>query len=251
MKEDAIPITQKPRSVPYHLTEPLQSRIEEFIAKDIMEKVLDHEAITWCSPIVVQPKPKNPKDIRVSLNLRLLNRSMLRTQNIQAPITEDFVTEFRDCKVFSKLDLNHQFCLDPGSRKRKAMTFSTPWGNYRHKRVAFGGINSQDLFDAEVSKVISGVPKVLNDCDDIMIGGRDWDKHNKSLAQLLQRLEDRNLTLRHEKCKFRKASIDFHAHLFTPEGTSYASFSLKGRLNVAIMTQLKHFVKNALSALIW
>ena len=32
---------------------------------------------------------------------------------------------------------------------------------------------------------------------------------------------------------------------------SYASFSLKGTLNVAIMTKLKHFLKNTLSALIW
>ena len=91
MKEDAIPIAQKPRRVPYHLIEPLQGRIEEFIAKDIMEKVPDHEAITWCSPIVVQPKPKNPKDIRVSLDLPHLNKSMLRTRNVQAPITEDFL----------------------------------------------------------------------------------------------------------------------------------------------------------------
>ena len=131
MKEDAITITQKPRRVPYHLIEPFQRRIKEFIVNDIMDKVPDHEAITWCSSILVQPKPKNPQDITVSLYLRLLNRSMLCTRNIQAPITKDFVTEFRDCKVFSKLDLNHgyhQFCLDPESRK--TMTFSTPWRNY-------------------------------------------------------------------------------------------------------------------------
>ena len=51
-----------------------------------------------------------------------------------------------------------------------------------------------------------------------MISGRDRDEHNKSLAQLLQRLEDHNLTLRREKCEFGKASIDFHRHLFTQEG---------------------------------
>ena len=234
MKEDAIPIAQKPRRVPFHLIEPLQDRIEEFIAKDIMEKVPDHEAITWCSPIVVQPKPKNPKDIRVSLDLHLLNKSMLRTRNVQAPITEDFVTEFRDCKVFSKLDLNHgyhQFCLDPESRK--TMTFSTPWGNYRYKRLAFGGVNSQDLFDAEISKVISGTPKALNNRDDIMIGGRDWDEHNKCLAQLLQRLEDHNLTLRREKCEFGKASIDFHGHLFTQEGLKPSPTKIQAVQNCA------------------
>ena len=196
----------KPRRVPYHLIEPLQNRIEEFFKSNIMEKVPDHEAITWCSPIVVQPKPKNPKDIRVSLDLRLLNKSMLRTRNVQAPIKEDFVTEFRDCKVFSKLDLNHgyhQFCLE--TKSRKTMTFSTPWGNYRYKRLAFGGVNSQDLFDAEIAKIISGIPKVLKNRDDIIVNGRDLDEHNKNLAQLLQRLENHNLTLRHEKCEFGKA----------------------------------------------
>ena len=197
-------LAQKPRRVPYHLIEPLQNRIEEFVKSDIMEKVPDHEAIIWCSPIV-EPKLKNPKDIRVSLDLRLLNKSMLPTRNVQAPITKYFVTEFRDCKAFSKLDLNHgyyQFCLEPKSRK--TMTFSTLGGNYRYKRLAFGRVNTQDLFDAEIAKIISRIPKVLNNRDDIMVDRRDWDEHNKNLAQLLQRLEDHNLTLQHEKCESAK-----------------------------------------------
>ena len=71
---------------------------EEFEENDIIEKVPEHEAITWCSPLVVQPKPKNPKDIRACLGLRLLNKSMLRTRQVQAPITEDFIREFKRCK---------------------------------------------------------------------------------------------------------------------------------------------------------
>ena len=67
LKENAIPITQKPRQVSYHLM------------NDIMEEVPTHESITWCSPLVVQPKPKNLNDIRVSLDLRVLNHSMERT----------------------------------------------------------------------------------------------------------------------------------------------------------------------------
>ena len=50
-----------------------------------------------------------------------------------------------------------------------------------------------------------------------MIRGTDWDEHNKSLTQLLQRLEDHNLTVQREKCEFGKASIDFHPHFFTQE----------------------------------
>jgi hypothetical protein len=78
------------------------------------------------------------------------------------------------------------------------MTFSTPWGNYRYKRLAFGGLNSQDFFDAEIAKIISSIPRVLNNRDDIMIGGLDWKDHNKNLQAVLQRIEDHNLTLRKE-----------------------------------------------------
>jgi hypothetical protein len=30
----------------------------------------------------------------------------------------------------------------------------------KHQKAAFRGINSQDLFDAEMSKIISGIPSV-------------------------------------------------------------------------------------------
>ena len=87
MNENAMPIAQKPRRAPYHLLESLEERINEFLESDIIEKVPEHEAIEWCPPLVVQPKAKNPKDIRVGLDLRILNQSMSRTRNVQTPIT--------------------------------------------------------------------------------------------------------------------------------------------------------------------
>ena len=143
---------------------------------------------------------------------------MMRTRQVQAPITEDFITEFKDFKVFSKLDLNHgyhQLTLDEESRK--IMMFSTPWGNYRYKRLAFGGLKSQDLFDAEMTKILSGIPRVLNNRDDIMIGGVDRQEQNANLEATLKRIEDYNLTLSKEKCEFGKTTMEFHGHTFTSE----------------------------------
>ena len=220
MHENATPIAQKPRRVPYHLLEPLEERINEFVENDIIEKVPGHEA---CNRVVftfvVQPKAKNPIDIRVSLDLRILNQSMSRKRNVQTPSTEDFVNTFKACTVFSKIDLNHgyhQFGLDEESRK--IMTFSTPWGNYRYKRLAFGGKNSQDLFDAEIAKIILGIPHVLSNRDDIMVGGKDWEEHNQNLETLLERLTVHNITLRREKCEFGQTSLEFHGHQFTSKG---------------------------------
>ena len=69
------------------------------------------------------------------------------------------------------------------------MTFSTPWGNYRYKRLAFGGVNSQDLFDSEMAKILSGIPKTLNNRDDIMIGGVDLSDHDRNFADGAQMTE--------------------------------------------------------------
>ena len=66
-----------------------------------------------------------------------------------------------------------------------------------------------------------------------MISGRDRDEHNKSLVQLLQRLEDHNLNLRREKCEFGKVSIDFHRHLSTQEGLKPSPTKIQSVQNCA------------------
>jgi hypothetical protein len=89
--------------------------------------------------MVVQPKPKNPSDIRLK-DLRTPNKSMLRTRQVQEAITEHFITAFKDYSIFRKLDLNHglhQFVID--HQARQAMTFSTPWENYRYKTSCVRG----------------------------------------------------------------------------------------------------------------
>ena len=69
----------------------------------IFEPVPADKPITWCSPIVVQPKPKYihvEKDelqsnmIRACIDLRIPNKYMERTRITQGPVVEDFVYKF-------------------------------------------------------------------------------------------------------------------------------------------------------------
>ncbi len=146
LEKDAIPIAQKPRHVPYYLVDPLKKWIETGLREGIIEKVPKGEAITWCSPLVVQPKPKfanqeklEQNQIRACVDMRIINQAMKRSRLVQAPLVEDFAYYFNNCKVYSKLDLlqgYHQLVLDEESRK--ICTFSTPWGNYRARRLVFG-----------------------------------------------------------------------------------------------------------------
>ena len=94
----------------------------------------------------------------------------------------------------------HQFPIDDQSRR--IMTFSTPWGNYRYKRLAFGGLNSQDLFDAEIAKIISGIPRVLN-----MQPRQHHDRRTQWLGRSQHQPESRSTTDRRSQSNPTKGKM--------------------------------------------
>ena len=228
MKANAIPVAQKPRSVPYYLQEPLKKWLDQELTGDIFEKVPDDEPITWCSPVVVQLKPKfaevppeklEPNMIRASVDLRVPNQYMERSRIAQAPVLEDFTHKFHDCSIWTKLDLRqgyHQLMLHPESRS--VATFSTPWGNFRPKRLVFGAKASQDLFDDAMSRIFGDIPQCLNQRDDILIGARNWKEHNETLGSVFQRAEDYGITFNKPKCHFGQSQITFYGYRFDQEG---------------------------------
>ena len=194
--------------------------------EEIFEKVPDGEAITWCSPLVVQPKPQftdmkseelESHMIRASIYMRIPNQSMKRSRCAQSPRVEDFIYRLHDCKIFTKLDLRqgyHQLALDPSTRQ--VATFSTPWGNYRPQRLVFGAKSSQDVFDEAMFRIFGDIPHCLNQRDDILLGGRDETEHREVLS-VLKRERDHGITFNREKCQFGKEQIEFFVHVFTKD----------------------------------
>ena len=85
MKAEATPVAQKPLPVLYYLQEALRRWLDECVKEEIFEKVEPGEPVTWCSPLVVQPKPRyskvskeslEPHMIRASVDLRVPNKHM-------------------------------------------------------------------------------------------------------------------------------------------------------------------------------
>ena len=136
METDARPVAQKPHPVPYHLQRPLKDWLDQGVKEEIFEKVSDGEAITWCSPLMVQSKPKFTKMkseeleshlIIASIDMRFPNQSMKQSQCIQSARVEDFICFLHNCKILTTLDLrqdNHQLALDTSTKQ--VATFSTP-----------------------------------------------------------------------------------------------------------------------------
>lgn len=113
MKDNAIPVAQRPRPVPYYPQKPLKLWQEQCVMDDIFEHVPADEPVTWCSSIVVQPKPRylhlandelQPHMTRKCIDLRVSNKYMERNRIAHGPVVEYFIYKFHECKnVFSEM----------------------------------------------------------------------------------------------------------------------------------------------------
>ena len=146
------PVTQPHRRIPFHLRKKLDTELEKLERQGIIEPV--DGPTPWVSPLVVTPKPKNPDQIRLCVDMHQPNRSILRERHI-TPTIDDLIHDLNGATVFSKIDLNsgyHQLELAPESRY--ITTFSTHRGLRRYTRLNFGTSSAAEVFKMPSNKFL-------------------------------------------------------------------------------------------------
>ena len=121
--------------------------------------------------------------------------------------------------VFSKLDLKwgyHQ--LELSEEARGITTFTTHAGLYRYKRLIFGVTSAPELYQHAIQHVIHGCEGVRSISDDIILHYKDDREHDEKLEKLLQRVQQRGLTLNKESCMFKIPQLEFIGYLLSTRG---------------------------------
>ena len=78
-----------------------------------------------------------------------------------------------------------------------------------------------------MNEILAGILRVKSNRHDCLIGGRDWNEHNRTLDLVLTRLQDHGSTLRLEKCEFGKDEIEFCGVRFTGQGIKSSVMKVK------------------------
>ena len=94
----------------------------------------------------------------------------------------------------------------------KKTAFVTPDGNYEFIRMPFGMKNSRATLVQGLRMLISDPENVDSYIDDLIVYTEDWDTHIRVLDELMNRLQQANLTARPTKCVFRAKSVEFLGH---------------------------------------
>lgn len=105
IKDNAKAIQQPYRRVPIPLEKAVDGKIDELLHQGIIEKV---NFSNWISPLVIVPKPNNPNEIRICVDMKRANEAVAR-ENHPLPTIDDFLPELGTAKVFSKLDVSQAF----------------------------------------------------------------------------------------------------------------------------------------------
>ena len=216
--DDSVkPVAQKHRRTPFHLRPVVEEQIKQLLENDLIEKVPEHEATEWVSPIVL-PK-KSDGTHRLCVDMVQPNKAIRRTRHV-IPTIEELRHEFNGCNYFGKIDLNqgyHQFELE--EKSRTITTFSTHIGLYRYKVLNFGTNSAAEIFHEEVRKRIAQIPsRVKNIFDDVLIGGVTKKEYMDNLRKVFEIFRANNITINLKKCVFLKPSVGFYGLVFSNVG---------------------------------
>ena len=216
VRSDAVPYAPPARRVPPALLDELKRELTCMREHDIIEPVT--EPSDWCSPTVIAFK--RDRSLRICVDLRKLNKAVCR-QPVQMPTMEELSARVHGSKVFSLLDCKNSYWQIPiAQESQHLLTFSTPIGRFRFKRLCFGLTSAPEIYQRVMSDILTEVDGVVNYIDDVLVFGATQAEHDKRLEQVLIKLKESGVRLNEAKCYFQQREVEFLGHVWNTTGVA-------------------------------
>jgi len=114
------------------------------------------------------------------------------------------------------------------------VVFTTPEGLFEPTVIFFGLMNSPVIFQVMINELLRDLintGKVAAFIDDVIVGTEDEEEHDKLVAKIIKRLEENDLYVKPEKCKWKVGEIGFLGVVIGPEGIKMKEEKMKDVLN--------------------
>ena len=150
------------------------------VDSDIIEPI--KKPTDWVNGLVIVEKLNGM--LRICLEPRPLNNAIKR-EHLRLPTAEEIFSKISGACFFSKLDASSgywQIKLDEESSH--LLQFGTPLGCYHFRRLHYEIHLAREVFQREITSIISEVPGSANSPDDILVWGRTLVEHNKRLNKV-------------------------------------------------------------------
>ena len=153
---------------------------------------------------------------------------------------QDFNTELRGKKYFSKVDLlkgYHQIPVNPDDVGKTAVI--TPFGLYIFPRCLFGLKNAGQDFQRLMDQILGDVPHTFVYLDDILIASSTLEEHLEDLERVFTILNQNDLVVNRKKCVLGKSKVEFLGHKVDSQGIRPLKEKVEAILAVKPPTTIK------------
>jgi len=165
---------------------------------------------------------------------RYLNEWTIKN-NYPLPLISDVVENIGTKKVFTKMDLRwgyNNVRIKEGDEWKVA--FMTPERSFEPMVMFFGLTNSPATFQAMMNELLRDLintEKVAVFIDDVIIGTESEEGHDELVAEVIKRLEENDLYVKPEKCKWKVRKVGFLGVVIREDGIKMEEEKVKGVLD--------------------
>ena len=167
--------------------------------------------------------------------------------NYPLPLILDVLENIGTKKLFTKMDLRwgyNNVRIKEGDKWKAA--FMTPEGSFEPTVMFFGLTNSLATFQAimnELLRDLINTGKVAVFIDDVIIGTESEEGHDELVAEVVKRLEENDLYVKPEKCKWKVKKVGFLGVVIGTEGIKMEEEKVKGVLEWPMPKSVKNVQK--------
>ena len=152
---------------------------------------------------------------------RYLNEWTIKN-NYPLPLISDVLENIGTKKLFTKMDLRwgyNNVRIKEGDEWKAA--FMMPEGLFEPTVMFFRLMNSSATFQAMMNELLRdliNIGKVAAFIDDVIVGTETEEEHDKLVAEVIKRLEENDLYVKLEKCRWKVREVGFLGVVIGSEG---------------------------------
>ena len=177
---------------------------------------------------------------------RYLNEWTIKN-NYPLPLILDVLENIGTKKLFMKMDLRwgyNNVRIKEGDDWKVA--FTIPERSFEPTVMFFGLTNSPVTFQAMMNELLRDLintGKVAVFIDDVIVETETEEGHDELVAEIIKRLEENDLYVKLEKCKWKVREVGFLGVVIGLEGIKIEEEKVKGVLEWLILKYIKDVQK--------
>ena len=215
----------------YPLSREEREEVREFIKEQLRKGYIRPSKSPQTAPVFFVEKKDGKK--RMVQDYWYLNEWTIKN-NYPLPLISDVLENIGTKKLFTKMDLRwgyNNVRIKEGDEWKAVFTMLE--GSFEPTVMFFRLMNSLATFQAMMNELLRdliNMGKVAVFIDDMIVGMETEEEHDELVAEVIRRLEENDLYVKPEKCKWKVREVEFLGVVIRLEGIKMEKKKVKGVL---------------------